>query len=185
MFALQKIAREIDPSELSGILVLVQVTNIPSFLGRAVYYCPPDQKNPNRVYPGKADGTFTERLAYTMSNEVFGKSDYYIDLHSGKFNERLVNFLYFPYDCPDADLCRKSSVLAHAMGNTYMIPFEYASIPPELLPSMYTTDEAVRQGVPAIVVELGDIGIVDPGILEFADVKQLKTISKMLIVLVF
>ena len=66
-----------------------------------------------------------------------------------------------------------------------MIPFEYASIPPELLPSMYTTDEAVRQGVPAIVVELGDIGIVDPGILEFADVKQLKTISKMLIVLVF
>ena len=41
------------------------------------------------------DGIFSERLAYTLSNEIIGKSEYYIDLHGGEFNEKLLNYLYF------------------------------------------------------------------------------------------
>jgi predicted deacylase len=176
VIALQKILKEIDPAELSGILILVQVTNIPSFHGRAVYYSPVDQKNLNRVFPGKADGTFSERLAYTLSNEIFSRSDYYIDMHSGEFNERLLNWLYFYYGCSDKELCRKSRKLAHAIGNTYMFPFDYSTIL-DSEPSVNTDIEAMRRGVPAITVEFGDMGVVDPEILEFA-VKGIKNVMK-------
>ena len=167
VIALQRIKQEINPDELSGILILVQVANIPSFQGRGVYNNPIDFKNLNRVYPGKADGTFSERLAFTLSNEIISKSDYYIDLHGGEFNESLLNFLYFYYGCPDAEICRKSRMMAHAMGNRYLIPYDYNSIP-DSLPSKYSEYEAMRQGVPAIVAEFGDRGEVDPSILDFA-----------------
>ena len=167
VIALQRIGQEINPDELSGILILVQVANIPSFQGRGVYNNPIDFKNLNRVYPGKADGTFSERLAFTLSNEIISKSDYYIDLHGGEFNESLLNFLYFYYGCPDAEICRKSRMMAHAMGNRYLIPYDYNSIP-DSLPSKYSEYEAMRQGVPAIVAEFGDRGEVNPSILDFA-----------------
>ena len=176
VIALQKILKEIDPAELSGTLVLVQIANVPSFLGRGVYSNPIDFKNLNRVYPGKAEGTFSERLAFTLSNEVIDKSDYYIDLHGGEFNESLLNFLFFYYGCPDEELCRKSRILAHAMGNTYMFPFDYTTVP-ESEPSEYSDYEAMRRGVPAIVVEFGDRGLVDPAILEFA-VTGIKNVMK-------
>ena len=67
VIALQKLLKEIDPAELSGVLVLVHVANLPSYLGRGVYSNPIDFKNLNRVFPGKMDGTFSERLAYKLS----------------------------------------------------------------------------------------------------------------------
>ena len=167
VIALQKILEEIDPAALSGILVLVHVANVPSYLGRGVYSNPIDFRNLNRVFPGKMDGTFSERLAYTLSNEVIGKSDYYIDLHGGEFNERLLNYVYFFYGSPDKELSRQSRLLAHAMGNTHLIPFDYSSIP-ESEPSTYSDTEAFRRGIPSITAEFGDMGIVDPEILEFA-----------------
>jgi predicted deacylase len=176
VIALQKILKEIDPAELSGTLVLVHIANVPSFLGRGVYSNPIDFKNLNRVYPGKAEGTFSERLAFKLSNEVIDKSDYYIDLHGGEFNESLLNFLYFYYGCPDEELCRKSRILAHAIGNTYMFPFDYTTVP-ESEPSEFSEYEAMRRGVPAIGVEFGDRGLVDPEILEFA-VTGIKNIMK-------
>ncbi len=166
VIALQKILKETDPAELSGVLVLVQVANVPSYLGRGVYSNPIDFKNLNRVFPGKEDGTFAERLAYTLSNEIMGKSDYYIDIHGGEFNERLLNYLYFYYGCQDKELCRQSRVLAHAMGNTHLVPDDYSSIP-DSEPSKYSDIEAMRRGVPSISVEFGDMGVVDPEILEF------------------
>jgi predicted deacylase len=167
VITLQKILKDIDPTVLSGVLVLVHVANVPSYLGRGVYSNPIDFKNLNRVFPGKMNGTFSERLAYTLSNKIIGKSDYYIDIHAGEFNERLLNYLYFYYGCPDKELCRQSRLLAHAMGNTHLIPFDYSSIP-DSEPSANTDIEGMRRGIPSITVEYGDMGIVDPEILEFA-----------------
>jgi len=176
VIALQRILKEINPAELSGVLVLVHVANVPSYLGRGVYSNPIDFKNLNRVFPGKMDGTFSERLAYTLSNEIIGKSDYYIDLHGGEFNERLLNFLVFYYGCPDKELCHQSRLMAHAMGNTHLIPFDYSSVP-DSMPSLYTDFEAMRRGIPSIVAEYGDMGTVDPEILEFA-IKGITNVMK-------
>ena len=176
VIALQKILKEIDPTELSGVLVLVHVANVPSYLGRGVYSNPIDFKNLNRVFPGKIDGTFSERLAYTLSNEIMEKSDYYIDIHGGEFNERLLNYLYYYYGCLNKELCRQTRLMAHAMGNIHLIPFDYSSIP-DSEPSVNSDIEAMRRGVPSITVEYGDMGIVDPEMLDFA-VKGLKNVMR-------
>ncbi len=64
VLALQKLRTHIDPALLSGTVIMVHVANMPSFLGRTVYFSPVDGKNLNRVYPGRQDGTVSERIAY-------------------------------------------------------------------------------------------------------------------------
>ena len=60
----QQLIKKINSSELSGTIILVQIANVGSFLGRSPYTNPMDDKNLNRVFPGKADGTITERIAH-------------------------------------------------------------------------------------------------------------------------
>lgn len=181
IIALQNIREAIDPVELSGTLVLVQVANVPSLFGRSIYSNPVDDKNLNRLFPGKNDGTFAERLAYTLTNEIIGKSDYYIDLHGGESNEKILNFTYFNYGDFDEDVCEKSKMLALAMGSKYLIPFQFKR-KSDSLPSKYSDIEAMKRGIPAITVEIGDQGIVDPGILEMAEsgiLNVIKTIGML------
>ena len=52
--ALGLIARgQIDPAKLAGTVRMLHVANMPSFLGRTVYFSPVDGKNLKRVYPGR------------------------------------------------------------------------------------------------------------------------------------
>lgn len=181
IIALQELITEIDPKDLSGTVILVHVANIPSFLNRSVYASPIDHKNLNRVFPGKEDGTVSECIAFTLTNEIFSKSDYYIDLHGGEFNEKLVNFLYFFYGCPDNDLCEKSRMMAHAMGNNYIYPFKYNTFH-DSLPSQFAAYEAFRKGAASILVEFGDQGKVDLENLDFAKkgvINVLRTIGML------
>src|SRR5271163_3110767 len=86
ILALQKLRPTIKPKQLAGAVIMVHVANMPSFLGRTVYFSPLDQKNLNRVYPGKQDGTPSEQIAYAITTQVIDKSDYVLDLHGGDGN---------------------------------------------------------------------------------------------------
>jgi predicted deacylase len=94
ILALQKLRTKIDPGRLAGTIVMVHVANMPSFLGRTVYFSPADRKNLNRVYPGRADGTVSERIAYAITTQVIDPSDYLLDLHCGDGNESLRPYVY-------------------------------------------------------------------------------------------
>jgi len=157
ILALQQLVNEIDPSGLSGKVILVHIANMPSYKGRAVYLSPIDHKNLNRVFPGKKNGTVTERIAYTLTHEIINKSDYYIDMHGGEFSEALVDFLYFQSGCPGDDLCEKSRKLAEAMGNNYLLPDPYELVTDTSL-DCWSALAAIRNNIPAISVEFGDRG---------------------------
>lgn len=159
VMVLQKLKNEISPDSISGTLILVHIANIPSFKGRDVYKNSIDHKNINRTFPGKKDGTISERIAYTLTNEILSKSDYYIDCHGGEFNERIVDYIYYCSGSPDSDLCKKSKEMALAMGNKYLIPYEYLLLP-DSIQSEYSEQEAFRQGAASISLEWGDRGIV-------------------------
>src|SRR5688572_21365611 len=45
VIALQRLRGQIDPAQLKGTLLIVHVANMPSFLGRTIYYSPIDGKN--------------------------------------------------------------------------------------------------------------------------------------------
>src|SRR5882724_6701159 len=94
ILALQRLRTLIDPAKLNGTIIMVHVANMPSFLGRTVYFSPVDGKNLNRVYPGKPDGTVSDRIAYAITKHVIEKSDFVLDLHCGDGNESLRPYLY-------------------------------------------------------------------------------------------
>ena len=95
ILALQRLLKSVDPKTLTGTIVLVHVANMPSFLARTIYYSPADGKNLNRVFPGKADGTLSERIALTITREVIEKATHLIDLHCGDGNESLRPYTYW------------------------------------------------------------------------------------------
>ena len=67
IIALQRVRAKLNPAELTGTVIIVQIANLPSFQHRTIYRGPWDQKNLNRVFPGKADGTSSERIAHGHS----------------------------------------------------------------------------------------------------------------------
>src|SRR5687767_1481172 len=53
--AAMRLAREIDPAELRGQLLVVPIVNLPSFWERTPFVNPIDGLNPNRIFPGTPD----------------------------------------------------------------------------------------------------------------------------------
>lgn len=158
IIALQRIRQELDPAELSGTLLLVHIANPPSFYGRTIYYSPADSKNLNRVYPGKADGTLSERIAHAITTLVIEQSDYLIDLHAGDGNEALRPYIYLP-QTGNAELDEKSRGLAVAFGLDHIVLDKGREQPPEA--SLYTDQTAISRGIPAITTETGQLGLTD------------------------
>ncbi len=89
IIALQRLRASFDTSSLRGTVIMVHVANMPSFLARTVYYSPADGKNLNRVFPGKTDGTLSERIAEAITREVIAHATHVLDLHCGDGNESL------------------------------------------------------------------------------------------------
>ena len=56
---------------------------------------PVDGKSMNRFYPGREDGTQTERASFLMTREVVDQCDHLIDLHGGDLDENLRPYSYW------------------------------------------------------------------------------------------
>jgi len=74
---------KIQPKKLHGKLIILPVLNMASFQWRTVGSSPLDKKDLNRVFPGRPNGTVTERVAYFVMNEVMKNSDFHVDLRGG------------------------------------------------------------------------------------------------------
>jgi uncharacterized protein len=159
ILAAQQIAQQIDPATLSGTVILVHLANVPSFLGRSPYVNPLDQKNLNRVFPGKADGTLTEQIAYQITQEVIARSDYFLDMHSGDAPEDLRPYVgYYSSECfPEAS--QQGEAMARALGFDHIVVFD---VPTERIdePSLYCSQEAFHRQIPAVDIECGRLGTV-------------------------
>lgn len=158
VLALARLRKAIDPATLSGTIIMVHVANIPSFLKRTIYYNPWDWKNLNRMYPGKSDGTVTQRIARLITSEVIERCDYLIDLHCGDGNESLMTYSYW-MRIGDPAIDEASKQLALAFG------FEHIVIdddrPADSASSIYCSTTATTRGKPAITIESGALGQVD------------------------
>jgi predicted deacylase len=53
---------------------------------------PFDRKNLNRMFPGRADGTQAERIAWTLTTEVIRRADAHVELHGGDGAEWMEAF---------------------------------------------------------------------------------------------
>jgi predicted deacylase len=158
VLALQRLRAQIDPAELSGQLILVHTANMPSFLGRTVYFSPVDGKNLNRVYPGKPDGTVSERIAHAITTEVIEKADYVLDLHCGDGNEWLRPYVYQNIT-GNAALDQSIERLVMAFGIDHVVVDR--DRPTDPAHSLYCSTTAITRGKPAMTIESGSLGMSD------------------------
>src|SRR5271156_3048031 len=116
IIALEKLIPALDTAELSGTVVLLPLVNIPSFLQKVPHVNPIDKKSMNRYYPGKPDGTQTDRVSYLITKEVVDRCDYLIDYHGGDLDESLRPYAYWgPTGKAEQDRVSKDMVLAFGL----------------------------------------------------------------------
>ena len=162
--ALQRVRTTVDPAFLRGTILMVHVANLPSFLGRTVYYSPVDGKNLNRVYPGKADGTVSERIAHAITSQIIDRADYLVDIHSGDGNESLRPYTYWSPLRMDARADSIAREMALAWGNDHIVIDTVR--PRDRQATVYTQNTAHIRGKPALTTEAGYLGVAAEDMIE-------------------
>lgn len=159
IIALQRLRSRLDPKVISGTVVMVHVANVPSFLKRTIYYGPSDGKNLNRVYPGKSDGTVSERIAFAITRDVIEPASVVLDLHCGDGNESLRPYTYWDAGAGNPDVVERSRRLALAFGFDHIVVDRERPRDPNA--SVYCSTTATSRGKPALTIESGALGQTD------------------------
>lgn len=95
ILAVTELARELDPQEISGAVILVHAVNMSGFLLRQPFVVPADEnrKNLNRLFPTDGTGTLADKICVFLMEQFVRSSDFHVDLHSGDLVEDLESFL--------------------------------------------------------------------------------------------
>ncbi|MGJ8622616.1 MAG: N(2)-acetyl-L-2,4-diaminobutanoate deacetylase DoeB [Yoonia sp.] len=89
--ALQALATTLQPDQITGRVIILPMMNLPAFT--AGLRCSPiDGANMNRSFPGKPDGTVTQKICHYIATELVPLADIVLDFHSGG---RTLDFLPF------------------------------------------------------------------------------------------
>ena len=159
ILAVERLADRVDPTELSGTLILVPLVNVPSFEQKVPHVNPIDGKSMNRFYPGRPDGPQTERAAFAMTKNVVDQCDHLIDLHGGDLDESLRPYAYWtPTGREEQDRISRDMVLAFGLDHIIVS----ADRPKDPAASRYLETTATTRNKPSLTAEAGHAGTVEP-----------------------
>ncbi len=89
--ALQELTVTLEPEDITGRVIIVPAFNYPAFRA-ARRTSPIDWRNLNRTFPGRPDGTVTEKIADYFNRTLIPMADIALDFHSGG---KTLDFLPF------------------------------------------------------------------------------------------
>ncbi len=159
IIAVERLIVRLDPAEVSGTVILLPLVNQASFEQKVPHLNPVDNKNMNRFYPGKMDGTQTERASWLITRQVVEPCDYLIDLHGGDLDESLRPYTYWAR-IGNAKVDAASRELALAFGLDHIIIED--NFPRDPNASRYLSSTALTRGKPAVIAEAGYAGTTTP-----------------------
>ncbi|HWO02512.1 MAG TPA: M14 family metallopeptidase [Blastocatellia bacterium] len=158
IIALERLIALLDPTEVSGTVIIVPLVNVPSFENKIAHVNPVDGKSMNRFYPGKADGTQTERASLLITKQVVEQCDHLIDLHGGDIDESLRPYSYWTKTNNEKqNAVSREMVLAFGLDHIIIS----TERPTDPAASRYLENTATIRGKPSITVEAGHAGTVD------------------------
>lgn len=152
--ALVELAATLKAEDVTGTVLVLPFMNHPAFL-TGTRVSPLDGLNMNRCFPGRPDGTPTEKIADYFQRTLLPMADLVLDFHSGG---RTLDFLPFAachaLDDPDQQArCR-------AARDAFNAPF---SIEMREIDALGMYDDAVEtQGKTFVTTELGGGGTATP-----------------------
>ena len=159
IIALEKLISLLQPADISGTVIILPLVNVQSFERKVPHLNPVDGKNMNRMYPGKLDGTQTDRASYLITKQVVEQCDHLIDFHGGDLDESLRPYSYWTKTGNEQqDQISRQMVLAFGLDHI-VISIDRPTDPSS---SRYLENTATTRGKPSITVEAGHAGTVEP-----------------------
>ncbi|MBW9104235.1 N(2)-acetyl-L-2,4-diaminobutanoate deacetylase DoeB [Paraburkholderia phenoliruptrix] len=115
--ALSQLAATLRADDVKGRVIIVPFMNYPAFRAGS-RTSPIDRGNLNRSFPGKPDGTVTEKIADYFQRHLLPLADYVLDLHAGG---RTLDFVPFAaiHVLPEAQQQARCEAAMRAFGAPY------------------------------------------------------------------
>ncbi len=156
----QELIKELKPDELIGSIIILPITNIGSFYTKTPYVNPLDNKNINRIFPGKKDGTVSEKIVNFISSEIIPISDIFLDVHSGDASEDLLPFVCYYDNKKFPKQTEITKKLCEYSGFENVVSYSYTIKEDE--PAQYAFKQASQAGKIALSFESGKLGYLQP-----------------------
>lgn len=146
--AMKKFSNSLAPEDIKGMVILLPLLNPNGFLQVQRQVMPEDGKNLNSVFPGTSYGTYSEKLAAIIEEEIYPVADFLLDLHGGDINEELVPLIFYPAEA-NPSITQEALSAAKQLS----LPLLVASTAKNGLYSW-----AAQKEIPALLLERGCLG---------------------------
>ena len=157
ILAAQRLLDQIDATTLRGTVILVRIANVEAFEHRVPYVNPLDRKNLNRVFPGSAQGTQSERMAWALTTEVIRRCDAHVELHGGDGAEWMEPFAGLYGGALAASQYPTSRVMGLAFGFRNVVKYSMDK-QAQVDSGRSLNRQAVADGKPTVLIETGENG---------------------------
>ena len=148
--ALQDLAVSLNPTEVTGRVIILPMMNMPAFA--AGKRCSPiDGANMNRSFPGRHDGTTTQKICDYIATQLVPIADVVLDFHSGG---RTLDFL--PFAAAHILEDKEQEAACMAAMQAFNAPFSVRMLEIDNV-GMFDT-EVENQGKVFVTTELGGAG---------------------------
>lgn len=138
-------------TEIAGTVTVLPLCNPTALKERAKAVFPEDGQNLNRMFPGRPDGSASEKTAWAITG-LQDEADFYVDLHGGDLFEMLSPYVYVPGNCAP-----RVTETARAAAQVLDVPVRVLS-----QASTGAYNSAALRGTPALLIERGACGLWSP-----------------------
>jgi len=146
---ISELIRQIQVDDVRGHLILLPSFNAPAMrAGRRT--SPIDHLNLNRVFPGDDFGAPTQQIARYVTEHIFDRADFYLDLHAGGRTLFIQSSAHVVIsDNMDPNLAKTNARLAEAFG--VGITVQTSNMGDYRTSAGYTS----TKGIPTLAAEMG------------------------------
>lgn len=152
--ALMRLVSSIDVSHVAGRIIVVPTMNQPAFAA-GTRTSPIDQGNLNRSFPGRPDGTVTEKIADYMARTMLPMADLVVDIHDGG---KTLEFV--PMACTHVLADKVAETKGWRFAEAFKAPFTCKLVEIDTI-GMWDT-HVEESGTPFVTTELGGTGTTRP-----------------------
>lgn len=137
---IQRLFREIDVTELNGVIIGIPIVNIPSYIRKQRRFN--DGVDLNHIMPGKEDGSISQVYAFRLVDRIIKHFDYLLDLHTA--SQGRINSYYIRADMKHP-VTRKMTLMQNAQLIVHNPPSDGT-----------LRGAAEEMNIPAITLEVGN-----------------------------
>jgi predicted deacylase len=137
---IQRLFREIDVTELNGVIIGIPVVNIPSYIRKQRQFN--DGVDLNHIMPGKENGSISQVYAFRLVDKIIKHFDFLLDLHTASHGR--INSYYIRADMKHP-VTRKMTLMQNAQIIVHNPPSDGT-----------LRGAAEEMNIPAITLEVGN-----------------------------